>query len=61
MSIQKKSINQAKKNVEKPAAAKIGAKQLSGKSLASMKQLNMTKLVDVSSAKLHTSCATGEH
>jgi hypothetical protein len=57
MPIQKKSINQAPKNVKK---AKAGATRLSGKYMTATKQVEM-KSVDVSSPKLYTNCAKGSH
>jgi hypothetical protein len=54
MSIQKKSVNKAQKNV-----TKAGPTRLSAKSLTPMKQTSM-KLIDASSPILHsTGCNSG--
>jgi type VI protein secretion system component Hcp len=63
MPMQKKSINKGQKDVKKAAGAKARATRLSGKSLASTKQMNLTTVhpVDKSSSKLFLNCANGEH
>jgi hypothetical protein len=60
MPMQKKSINKAQKNVKKPAGSR-GATRLSGKSLASTKQMNLTMVhpVDKSSPTHFLNCANG--
>jgi hypothetical protein len=60
MSMPKKSINKTRKNVKKAVAAKTRATRLSGESLASTKQINMTKTVDASSPSHFLGC-TGGH
>jgi type VI protein secretion system component Hcp len=63
MPMQKKSINKAQKNVKKAAGSRAGSTRLSGKSLASTKQMNLAMVhpVDKSSPTLFLNCANGKH